>query len=71
MLGVIKLGRCGIGTRTSRFVSVRRWVPALRLAVDEELAEQLGYRELLISTPGVERVRAALGTPVAGGEPVR
>ena len=58
--GVLKLGRWGIGTRTSRFVSVRRWVPALRLTVDDATAEQLGYDELLISTPDVDRITAAL-----------
>lgn len=58
--GVLKLGRWGIGTRTSRFVSVRRWVPAVRLVVDDATAEQLGYDELLISTPDVDRITAAL-----------
>jgi hypothetical protein len=61
--GVLKLGRWGVGTRTSRFVSVRRWVPALRLTVDDATAEQLGYDELLISTHDVDRITATLGPP--------
>ena len=63
MTGVLKLGRWGVGTRTSRFVSVRRWVPAVRLAVDEETAKHLGYNELLISTPDVDSITAVLGSP--------
>lgn len=61
--GVLKLGRWGIGTRTSRFVSVRRRVPALRLVVDDRFREQLSYHEILISTPDADQLvelRAAL-----------
>lgn len=58
--GVLKLGRWGIGTPTRRFVSVRRWVPALRIVVDERFQDQLGYHEILISTPDVDRITAAL-----------
>lgn len=61
--GVLELGRWGIGTPTSRFVSVRRWVPALRLVVRDGFRDQLGYHELLISTPDLDRVTAALSTP--------
>ncbi|MDN5913658.1 MAG: hypothetical protein L0I76_00825 [Pseudonocardia sp.] len=61
--GVIKLGHWGTGTPTSRFVSVRRWVPALRVVVDEEFREQLGYHEILISTPDVDRITALLAAP--------
>jgi hypothetical protein len=58
--GVLKLGRWGIGTPTSRFVSVRRWVPAVRLVVTDDFREQLGYHEILISTPDADRITAAL-----------
>jgi hypothetical protein len=58
--GIFKLGRWGIGTRTSRFVSVRRWVPALRLVVDGRFREQLGYHEIVISTPDVDRLVESL-----------
>lgn len=61
--GVLKLGRWGIGTPTRRFVSVRRWVPALRIVVDDAFQGQLGYHEILISTPDVDRITAALVTP--------
>ncbi|TCP54958.1 hypothetical protein EV191_102169 [Tamaricihabitans halophyticus] len=60
--GVLKLGRWGIGTGTSRFVSVRRWMPAIRLVVDRETAGELGYDELLISTKDVDELIAALGS---------
>jgi hypothetical protein len=53
--GVLKLGPWA---RARRFVSVRRWVPALRLVVDDATAEQLGYHELLITTPDVDHVVA-------------
>ena len=56
--GVLKLGRWGVGTPTRRFVSVRRWVPALRVVVvDEGFREQLGYHEILISAPEVDPIR--------------
>ena len=58
--GILKLGRWGIGTRTSRFVSVRRWEPALRLVVDDTFREQLGYHEILISTPDVDQLVESL-----------
>ena len=58
--GILKLGRWGIGTRTSRFVSVRRWVPALRLVVDDGFRQQLGYHEILVSTPDVDRLVESL-----------
>ena len=58
--GILKLGPWGIGTPTSRFVSVRRWVPALRLVVDGRFREQLGYHEVLISTPDVDQLVASL-----------
>jgi len=61
--GVLKLGRWGIGTPTSRFVSVRRWVPALRVVVDDGFREQLGYHEILISTPDVDRITEVLAAP--------
>ena len=59
--GVVKLGRWGIGTSTRRFVSVRRWVPALRLAVDEREAHRIGYGEILVSCPDADALVAALG----------
>ncbi|WP_433287834.1 hypothetical protein ACQPZQ_34395 [Pseudonocardia sp. CA-142604] len=58
--GILKLGRWGIGTPTSRFVSVRRWVPALRLVVGDRFREQLGYHEILISTPDVDQLVESL-----------
>jgi hypothetical protein len=61
--GVLKLGRSGIGSPTSRFVSVRRWLPAVRIVVDDEFREQLGYHEILVSTPDVDRVTAELAAP--------
>lgn len=64
--GVLKLGRWGIGSPTSRFVSVRRWVPALRIVVDDEFRAQLGYHEILISTPDAARATAALGAHPSG-----
>ena len=63
MTGVLKLGRWGIGTPTSRFVSARRWVPAVRLVVTDGFREQLGYHEIVISTPDVDRITAALAAP--------
>lgn len=61
--GVLKLGRWGIGSPTSRFVSVQRWRPAVRIVVDDAFRAQLGYHEILISTPDVDRVTAALAAP--------
>ena len=61
--GVLKVGRWGIGTGTHRFVSVRRWVPGLRLVLDEDRAGQLGYDELLVSTPDAARIAAVLPLP--------
>lgn len=58
--GILKLGRRGIGTPTSRFVSVRRWVLALRLVVDDRFRKQLGYHEILISTPDVDELVESL-----------
>ncbi|WP_232665552.1 hypothetical protein [Pseudonocardia sp. TRM90224] len=58
--GVLKVGRWGLGTGTRRFVSVRRWVPAVRLVLDDVTAGALGYDELLVSTPEAERVAAAV-----------
>lgn len=57
--GVLKIGRWGVGTPTHRFVSVRRWVPAVRIVLADGFAEQLGYQELLISTPDAEQIAAA------------
>ncbi|WP_020496501.1 hypothetical protein [Sciscionella marina] len=54
--GVLKLGRWGIGTARRRFVSVRRWVPAVRLVLDPGVTEEFGYGELLISTAEAEEV---------------
>jgi hypothetical protein len=58
--GVLKVGRWGVGTGRRQFVSVRRWIPALRLVLDDEGADQLGYHELLISTRDVDAVIATL-----------
>lgn len=58
--GVLKIGRWGLGTPTRRFVSARRWVPALHLVVREGFDGQLGYHELVISTPGADALYAAL-----------
>ncbi|MEJ3658048.1 hypothetical protein WEH80_34295 [Actinomycetes bacterium KLBMP 9759] len=57
---VLKVGRWGLGTGTRRFVSVRRWVPAVRLVVDGATAGVLGYDELLVSTPDAPRIAAAV-----------
>ena len=61
--GVLKIGRWGVGTPTHRFVSVRRWLPALRIVVSDGFREQLGYHEILISTPDADRATAALAAP--------
>jgi hypothetical protein len=61
--GMLKVGRWGIGTGTHRFVSARRGVPSLRLVLDGDQAAQLGYDELLISTPDAARLAAALPAP--------
>lgn len=61
--GLLKLGRWGVGTPTRRFVSVRRWVPALRIGVDEAFRAQLGYHEILVSTPDVDRLVERLPDP--------
>lgn len=58
--GVVKIGRWGLGTGTSRFLSVRRWVPAVRVVVSEDFAGELGYNELLISTSHADSVLEAL-----------
>jgi hypothetical protein len=58
--GVLKVGRWGIGTGKHRFVSVRRGVPGLRLVLDRSAAEELGYDELLVSTPDAAGIAAAL-----------
>lgn len=58
--GVIKIGRWGLGTGTRRFVSVRRWVPALHLVVRDGFEGQLGYHEILVSTPDVDALSSAL-----------
>lgn len=58
--GVLKLGRWGLGTGTHRFVSVRRWVPALRVTVDDAQVGRLGYGEILVSAPDAERLAAEL-----------
>ncbi|WP_020672483.1 hypothetical protein [Amycolatopsis nigrescens] len=61
--GVLKVGRWGLGSRTKRFVSVRRWVPAVRLGLDSSAAAELGYDELVVSTRDATRVVAALARP--------
>ncbi|WP_280401785.1 hypothetical protein [Nocardia carnea] len=58
--GVVKIGRWGLGTGTSRFLSVRRWVPAIRIVVSEDFAGELGYHELLISTSRADSVLEAV-----------
>lgn len=60
--GVLKVGRWGVGTGTSRFVSVRRWRPAVRVAVDDHTAAELGYDELVISTLDADTLVAELAT---------
>ncbi|MCO1660191.1 hypothetical protein [Pseudonocardia humida] len=51
--GVLKVGRWGMESRTRRWVSVRRSVPALRISLDGERAG-LPYDELLISTSAAD-----------------
>lgn len=67
--GVLKIGRWGIGTGTRRLVVVRRWVPALSVALTPEGADQLGYDTVLISTRDVDTLLADLvqeaGRPTA------
>ncbi|ANY09534.1 hypothetical protein [Pseudonocardia sp. HH130630-07] len=58
--GVVKLGRWGIGSPVNRFVSVRRWTPALRVVVGETYRPQLGYHEILVSVADPDRVLAQL-----------
>lgn len=58
--GVLKIGRWGIGTGRHRFVSVRRGLPALRLVLDDRASGELGYHELLISTPDARRLAGAV-----------
>jgi hypothetical protein len=60
VLGVLKVGRWGIGTGRRRFVSVRRGVPGLRLVLGADAAAELGYDELLVSTPDAASVAAGL-----------
>ncbi|MEV6557529.1 hypothetical protein AB0M22_17555 [Nocardia sp. NPDC051756] len=65
--GVVKIGRWGIGTRTSVFVSVRRSIPALRLTLDKSAAEELGYDVILVSTPQVDRLVGSLTNAAVPG----
>ena len=58
--GVIKIGRWGLGTPTRRFVSARRWVPALHLVVRDGFDGQLGYHELVLSTPDADELCSLL-----------
>jgi hypothetical protein len=58
--GILKVGRWGVGTGVRQFVSVRRRTPALRLVLDDEGAAQLGYHEVLVSTPEVDDLLAVL-----------
>ncbi|MDX6238842.1 MAG: hypothetical protein QOG10_3657 [Kribbellaceae bacterium] len=60
VIGVMKVGRWGVGTKTSRFVSVRRSIPAVRFTLDEEGADLIGYDEVLISTRAADRVIASV-----------
>ncbi|MEU6698620.1 hypothetical protein [Pseudonocardia sp. NPDC046786] len=61
--GVVKIGRWGVGGPVSRFVSAWRRVPAVRIVVDPGFRPQLGYDELVISTPDAAAVTAALAAP--------
>jgi hypothetical protein len=64
--GVIKIGRWGLGSATRRWVSARRWVPALHLVVRDGFEGQLGYHELVISTPDAAELAGELA-PVGVG----
>jgi hypothetical protein len=61
VIGLIKIGRWGIGSGRHTFVSVRRrGVPAVRLVLGTPAARRLGYAELLVSTPDAAAVVAAV-----------
>ena len=60
VVGLIKVGRWGIGSGRHTFVSVRRGVPAVRLVLGPQAAGRLGYAELLVSTPDAGAVVAAV-----------
>ncbi|BBG03773.1 MULTISPECIES: hypothetical protein [Pseudonocardia] len=66
--GVVKIGRWGVGSPVSRFVSARRRIPAVRIVVDEDFRRQFGYDELVVSTPDAAAVTAALAVP---GDPTQ
>ena len=51
--GVMKSGRWGFGAGTRQLVSVRRGVPALRIALSRA---ETGYDELLISVADADRL---------------
>jgi hypothetical protein len=56
----MKVGRWGVGTKTRRFVSVRRWIPVVRFTLDEEGAGLIGYAEVLVSTRAADSVIASV-----------
>ncbi|GAC68278.1 hypothetical protein [Gordonia soli] len=58
--GVVKIGRWGLGTSKSRYLSVQRRIPAVRLTLNDEAAKKIGYDELIISTPRAQQVVDAL-----------
>ncbi|EMD25235.1 hypothetical protein [Amycolatopsis azurea] len=57
--GVLKVGYWGLGTGIRQLVSVRRGVPALRIAIDREAAG-LPFDEVLVSARNAAELACAL-----------
>ncbi|MFK0250809.1 hypothetical protein ACIQUM_39455 [Amycolatopsis azurea] len=57
--GVLKVGYWGLGTGIRQLVSVRRGVPALRIAIDREAAG-LPFDEVLVSARNAAELAGAL-----------
>lgn len=58
--GVVKVGRWGLGTSQRTLVAARRRVPAIRLTLTPEFADEAGYDAALISTRDATAVVASL-----------
>ncbi|OXM50686.1 hypothetical protein [Amycolatopsis alba] len=57
--GVLKVGYWGLGTGVRQLVSVRRGVPAVRVAIDREVAG-LPFDEVLVSVRNAAELALAL-----------
>jgi hypothetical protein len=64
VLGLLKVGRWGLGPGVRQLVAVRRGVPALRITLAQPARH--GFDELLISDPGAPEMEKALSSARVG-----